>query len=101
MDVTLTTDELKHILIEWKKTGKIFGIHFIKRSNSELRTMSCRGCTKSSWDKTDSKPKQSSGKNHELVTVFDMNRKDYRSVPLEGIRQISMQGTTYHVTIRS
>ena len=35
--------------------------------------------------------------NHNLVTVFDMQKMEYRTIPLESIRRILMDGIEYRV----
>lgn len=57
--------------------GKVFKVAFIKK-NGDLRTMSCR---------LDVKKHLKGGKNNtknkeDLLTVFDMSLKEYRSIPL-------------------
>jgi len=97
--VELTIDELRHILSEWKKTGKIFGVHFIKRTDGELRTMSCRGGVSCGLSEKPKKQKSSDGLTRNIVTVFDMNKKAYRGISLEGICQLSLGDVVYQVEV--
>lgn len=73
--------------------GKVFGVEFIKRSTGELRRMNCRlGVTK---HLRGGKSSYSANKK-ELLTVFDMTNKGYRSIPIEGIRSVSVGGQTFN-----
>ena len=96
--VELTIEELKHILNEWKKTGKIFGVHFIKRTDGEWRAMSCRGGVSCGLSEEPTKQK-SLDPSRNIVTVFDMNKKAYRGISLEGIRQLSLGDVVYSVKV--
>lgn len=72
--------------------GKVFGVEFIKRSTGELRRMNCRlGVTRHL--KGGNKAYRASEK--QLLTVFDMTNKGYRSIPLEGIQRVSVGGQTF------
>ena len=72
--------------------GKIFSLVFIKRSTGTERHMTCRlGVTKHlrggnrAYD-----PAQ-----HNLLNVFDMDAKGYRSIPVEAIQRLSVGGQTF------
>lgn len=69
--------------------GKIFSIKFIKRTTKELRSMVCRTGVKKhlkggepAYD-----PKEK-----DLIVVYDMQSKGYRSIPKEGIQEILIDG---------
>lgn len=74
--------------------GKIFHIEFIKRTTGELRKMRCRLGVKKHLKggnkKYDPTIKQ-------LLTVFDMEAKGYRSIPVEGIRSLTVGGQVFSV----
>lgn len=75
--------------------GKIFYAEFIKRSNGEKRKMLARkGVTK--YLKGGEKPYNADDK--DLITVFDMQKVDYRSIPKENIQRLSANGKKYKVT---
>lgn len=74
--------------------GKFFTIQFIKRSNGELRTMNCTTNYRShlaggqaSYD--------FQAKN--LLPVWDLKSKGFRSIPLEGVISITSGGLTIEV----
>lgn len=72
--------------------GAIFSVWFIKRSSGDLRKMVCRLGVKKHL-KGGSKaydPKQ-----HNLLTVFDMEKAGYRSIPVDAIRRLSVHGQTF------
>ena len=72
--------------------GRIFSVTFIKRTTGELRTMSCRvGVTKHLKGGS----KSFSDIHKQLLTVFDMNAKSFRSIPLEGITRLSVGGQIF------
>lgn len=79
-----------------KSNGKIFSIKFIKRTSGELREMTCRlNVTKylAGGERAyDPKP-------YRLIFVFDMIRKGYRSIDIEGIKQIKIDGEWHDVII--
>ncbi len=74
------------------ETGKIFSISFIKRTTGELRMMTARLGVKKflkGGELAYSPAKK------QLLTVFDMSAKGYRSIPYEGIKQVSIEGQSY------
>ena len=74
--------------------GKIFYTEFIKRSNGEKRKMWARkGVTK--YLKGGDKPYNADAK--DLITVFDMQKVDYRSIPKESILELSANGEKYEI----
>jgi hypothetical protein len=99
-------------LIESAGTN-IFAISFIKRSNGKLRKMAGRLHVKNpsyaSIPKGDSKRQKTINKDHNLITIFDVNairyskrgnmngRGEYKSVPLDGVTRIKVGGTIYKI----
>ena len=72
--------------------GKIFTVSFIKRTTGELRVMNCRLGVK----------KHLKGgvqvydpKEYALLTVFDMQKKAYRSISLDAIVSVKLDGIEY------
>lgn len=72
-------------------TGKIFTVKFIKRTTGELRTMNCRTGVKKHLKGGEKKFKDS---NKNLLTVYDLQKKGYRSIPVESIQEIVVEGET-------
>ncbi|MFT5548200.1 MAG: hypothetical protein ACI9CO_000114 [Candidatus Azotimanducaceae bacterium] len=73
--------------------GKIFSVTFIKRTTGELREMRCRMGVKKHL-KGGSKAYDAKAKN--LLSVFDMEAKSYRSIPVEAIQKLSVGGQTFN-----
>ena len=72
--------------------GAIFSVEFIKRSNGELRKMVCRlGVTKH----LRGGEKAYDAKQHNLLTVFDMEKEGYRSIPVESIQKLTVNGQAF------
>ncbi len=72
--------------------GKVFSVQFIKRSTGELRKMRCRtGVKKHLKGGT----KAYSTKVHDLLTVFDMDKKGYRSIPVDAIQRLCVGGQSF------
>jgi hypothetical protein len=81
-------------LIANAKGDKFFTVTFNKRTTGEQRTMNCRkGVTKAlqggvaAYD----------FKERDLVCVYDVQAAGYRSIPLEGITEVKMEGEVYQV----
>lgn len=73
--------------------GQIFGVQFIKRSTGELRTMRARvGVRKALRGGVSAY--NAASKN--LLTVYDMDAKGYRSIPVENVRTLSVSGQQFH-----
>lgn len=73
--------------------GSIFSVEFIKRTDNQLRKMLCRLGVKKHLRGGD---KAYNPKKHNLLTVFDMNKKAYRSIPVNAIQKISINGQTFN-----
>lgn len=69
--------------------GKIFSIKFIKRSTGDERQMVARTGVKSHLK--GGKPSYDF-KEKDLIPVFDMQKQAYRSIPIEGITAIKIDG---------
>jgi hypothetical protein len=70
----------------------LFSVKFIKRSDGELREMVCRlGATKGVKGTGGSYDPASKG----LLTVFDVQKDGWRSIPLDAIQQVRIRGKVY------
>jgi len=83
-------------LTDMVKGGRIFGVSFIKRTTGELRAMSCRLGVKKflKGGKLSYSPAEK-----QLLTVFSMSDKGYRSIPLDSIQSVSVGGQTFSVGV--
>lgn len=87
---TLTLPELSEKI---GTEGKIFSVVFTKRSNGETREMNCRkGVTKylkglgASYNPSE----------HNLLTVYDLDKEGYRCIPVDGVTKLTCKGKTYY-----
>jgi hypothetical protein len=72
--------------------GKIFSVEFIKRTTGERRHMVARLGVKSHL-KGGTKSFDDREKN--LLTVFDVQKNGYRSIPLDAIIRVKIGGRVY------
>jgi hypothetical protein len=79
---------------EAKQTGLVFGVTFVKRTNGEERDMNCRGGVKKGvtgvgmdYDPAD----------HNLITVYDMQKGAFRHINCDTITRVTMNGVTFTV----
>lgn len=73
---------------------QIFGVCFTKRTTGESRTMAARLGVKNhlrggkrAYDPT----------THGLISVFDMQKSDYRCIPIEGLISVSFDGEHFMI----
>lgn len=86
--IPLNRANLKNLV----STGSIFSVKFIKRTTGELRSMTCRmGVQKH----LKGGAKAFNDKSKDLLTVFDMQAKGYRSIPVDGIQSLSINGQSF------
>lgn len=72
--------------------GHIFTVEFIKRTTGELRKMKCRtGVKKHLKGGT----LAYSPKDNGLLTVYDLEAKGYRSIPVQNVQRLSVGGQTF------
>jgi len=75
-----------------RASGRIFAIEFVRRSDGTIDAMTCRtGVHKG----TAGKSMGYDPRDHGLLSVYAMDRRGFRSVPVEGIRRLSMDGRRY------
>lgn len=74
--------------------GKIFSVKFIKRTTGEEREMVCRTGVKKDL-KGGELAFDPIAKN--LLMVYDMQKKGYRSIPIENILEIKIRGELHEV----
>lgn len=92
---SITRQEAVQKIHSAKSTGKIFTVHFYKRTTGELRVMNCRGRVLSGLSGGELKfNPESKG----LITVFDMQNDGYRMINADTIQQVTISGITFSVT---
>lgn len=75
-----------------KSNGRLFSVKFVKRSTGEAREMLCRTGVTSHLNPEPTKKQPYQPKAAGVITVFDMKSKGYRSIPLEGLKEIKIDG---------
>ena len=73
-------------------------VSFVKRSTGELRRMLCRTGVKKHKLNPDipaGPERVAFDTKHSMLTVFDMQKKAYRMISLEGVRSIKAGGKEY------
>ena len=86
------TTESPYEIIQ-KSKGKFITVAFVKRSTGEVRRMNCRtGVTKGVTGTGKSFNDIDKG----LVTVWDAQISQFRSIPLENIIKVTSQGVEWH-----
>lgn len=74
--------------------GKLFSVCFLKRTSNEERKMLCRTGVTSHLAGGEKKFKDS---DKGLITVFDMSKQGYRSIPIDGLIWIKIKGEQVNV----
>ncbi len=87
----ISRDAICQLVLEFHE-NKVFTVVFTKRTTGEERVMNCRkGVTKH----LKGGPAAYDPAAHQLLWVFDMQKKAYRSIAIEGITSLKMEGVTY------
>lgn len=75
------------------ESGKVFSVRFTKRTDGQDRLMRCRFGVKAHLKGgTTYKPHPKA-----LFHVFDMDKRSYRSIPWEGIKELKIDGQKFLV----
>jgi hypothetical protein len=69
--------------------GRIVALEFRKRSDNSLREMRCRSGVYSHL--TGGTPSYSA-EDKGLIVVFDMEKRAYRSIPIDGLQRVKIKG---------
>lgn len=64
--------------------GKIFGVEFIKRTTGRKRRMAAKITSNRS-------------KNYNLIIVYDMSQEAIRSIPIDGLRRLRVNGEVFRI----
>jgi hypothetical protein len=91
-----------------KAGNQMFSVHFIKKSNGELRKMSCRlHVRKPTYSESPNGTKRINASDYDNLIVFDCNkilhnkkgkmngRGAYRTVPLMNVVRVKVNGEIY------
>jgi hypothetical protein len=75
-----------------EQEGKAVTVTFIKRTNNEKRVMNCRlGVKKHLKGGT----LKYNPKDYDLLTCYDLQKKDYRCISLDAVLEVVAAGVTY------
>lgn len=83
---------VKDVIAEVSKNGKIFRVSFVRRTDSKTRKMVCRKGVKVALHGGD---QAYNSKDYNLEVVYDMQIHAYRSIPLENVFEIIGGGKIY------
>lgn len=72
--------------------GKFFTVLFTKRSDNTMRKMNCRTGVRKDLKGV------GRAKKIDLITVYDMVKKEYRNINVSGLREIKIGGKNYKVS---
>lgn len=89
MSNTITRTEAIRLLSSTQ--GRLFRVVFTRRSDGQKRVMICRTGVKKGVKGT-GKP---ADPKHRLISVYDMQAEGFRSIPQEGIEEITFGGKFY------
>ena len=81
-------------MIKNHRGGTFFTVTFTKRSDGAERVMNCR---KGVMKDVKGKGHTYNVADNDLVCVRDVQKREYRMIPLENIKSISMRGKKYTV----
>ena len=95
---SITRQEAVQKIHSAKSTGKIFTVHFYKRTTGELRVMNCRGRVLSGLSAIPGGELKFDPESKGLITVFDMQNEGYRMINADTIQQVTISGITFSVT---
>lgn len=85
----MTTELTREQILALVRDGRFFKVRFVKRTDSSVRDMVCRvGVRK--YLAGGEKPFED--RDHGLITVFDVQKRAYRSFPVDNILQLRAHG---------
>jgi hypothetical protein len=95
-EISVTRSAATAILEEHRdgNSGRAFTVAFTKRSDGTKRVMNCRYGVVCKL-KGGTAPFNFADKG--LHSVYDLEAHDYRSLPLEGVEKITLNGVVYNV----
>ncbi len=83
LEIEAPTESFNHRnLANLVSDGSIFSVEFVRRTDGNLRKMVCRLGVKKHLKGSS---KSYDPKKHNLLTVFDMENKGYRSIPVDAV----------------
>ena len=88
----------KELILTATKNGKVVGLGFIKRSTGTLRIGAFRRGVKKGVTGEGLKFKPSE---YNLITLYDMNAKGFRNVPLDNLVYVKGLGKMWNFSVKA
>ena len=89
------TNRVRKLIEKHTKTREPFGGVFTKRSTGERRVMTCQQQRDNDYHPQPNRPYDPT--KYGLLPVFDVIKEGWRSIPLDGVLTLSIDGTLYEV----
>ena len=91
--IMITKKEAKHLLKKMQKDNRMFSLQFIKKDGTKRIMLARFNVTKG----LTGKGAKYNAEDYNLMTVYDMNKSSYRSVPLDRLIGLRTKGKRYYV----
>jgi len=92
MKTTITPQQA--VLLMERSRGRIFSVSFIKRTTGDLRVMTCRKSVKKG---VNGKGLKFDPLKKSLMTVFDMHKAAWRSININTLQAIAINGEKFTI----
>ena len=90
----ITKKQAKHLLQKMQDDNRMFSLQFIKKDGTKRVMLARFNVTKG----LTGKGAKYNAEDYNLMTVFDMNKSAYRSVPLDRLLWLRTKGTRYYIS---
>jgi len=89
----ISKKEAKHLLTKMQKDNRMFSLEFLKKDGTKRVMLARFNVTKG----LTGKGAKYNAEDYNLMTVYDMNKSAYRSVPLDRLLWLRTKGKRYYV----
>jgi hypothetical protein len=90
----ITKKQAKHLLEKMQDDNRMFSLQFIKKDGTKRVMLARFNVSKG----LTGKGAKYNAEDYNLMTVFDMNKNAYRSVPLDRLLWLRTKGKRYYVS---
>jgi len=90
----INREEAKHLLEKMRNDNRMFSLEFIKKDGTKRVMLARFNVTKG----LTGKGQRYNPADYDLMTVYDMNKGSYRSVPLDRLLWVRTKGKRYYVS---
>ena len=90
----ITKKQAKHLLQKMQKDNRMFSLQFIKKDGTKRVMLARFNVSKG----LTGKGAKYNAEDYNLMTVFDINKSAYRSVPLDRLLWLRTKGKRYYVS---